>query len=52
MQSEKLTEDIRGSKTVGAMRSLVKELLARVSQHKPDQLNAFRDTIRKVNETA
>ena len=52
MQSEKLTEDIRGSKTVGAMRSLVKELLAMVSQHKPDQINAFRDTIRKVNETA
>ena len=52
MQSEKLTEDIRGCKTVGALRSLVKELLAMVSQHKPDQMNAFRDTIRKVNETA
>ena len=52
MQSEKLTEDIRACKTVSALRALVKELLAMVHKLKPAQLDAFRDTIRKVNETA
>lgn len=52
MQSEKLTEDIRACKTVSALRALVKELLAMVHKLKPAQLDAFRDTVKKINETA
>ena len=52
MQAEKLTEDIRACKAVGALGNLLKELIIMVGKQKPDQLNALRDTVRKINETA
>ena len=52
MQAEKLTEDIRACKAVGTLGNLLKELITMVSKQKPDQLNALRETVRKINETA
>lgn len=52
MQSEKLTEDIRSCRSSAALNLVLKEIVAMTGKHKPDQINALKEAIRKANETA
>ena len=52
MQCEKLTDDIRVSKSIGGLRVVLKELASAIGTHKPAQLITLREIVRQINETA
>lgn len=52
MQAEALSEAIRNSKSVGALRVELSELQGMINAQKPEQQEALRDIIRAINATA
>ena len=52
MQSEKIADDIRVSKSIGALRAVLKELSGLVGAHHRQQLLKLREIVRQINETA